>query len=639
MSVESVLQRVAALEQALTNPAALLAAAARSGGTAAPAAILQSTPEAAATSSGPSFADALQSASAGYASTPTAAGPTLASATNPALSAATSATLATPSSGLSSAAAGLAYPSSGVAGVPALSALAPTFTPTAPGGSTGARIVAIAESQLGQAEQPPGSNESPAIAQYRGATAGAIPGAPWCAYFASWAARQAGAPLGAQGEGLGSVAADLVLGAEHRPRDRQRAGRRAPARRSDRLRRRARRHRQRRAPQWRHPDGRGQLRKQGLPERPQPDRSDRLREHELKTSPMPAPPTPPLADRRDGGRRRDDPLRVGVIGAGSMGAHHIRAYSALGGQCALYGIHDRDRERCATLAQQFDTRACDSIEELLAHVQAVSICTPSALHVEHALLALRAGVDVLIEKPVALSVSQAAVLGAALAADPRGPVAQVGHIEHFNPAVREVSKLLRGERMVALELQRLSPFDGRILDADVVQDLMLHDIHVLLTLAGSRELCGVHAVGRRVRSPQLDDYAVATLTFEDGLIGTLVASRITEEKIRRLSATTEQSHITVDYLRRTVERCRSTQLEEDGAGSRTYRQESLLERVFVPLEEPLLAQLRSFLHCVRERTAPEVDLQTAVRCLSVVQAIRDSIAGTRGRLQRQAVAV
>jgi predicted dehydrogenase len=159
-------------------------------------------------------------------------------------------------------------------------------------------------------------------------------------------------------------------------------------------------------------------------------------------------------------------------------------------------------------------------------------------------------------------------------------------------------------------------------------------VHVLLTLAAGRELRDVHAVGRAVRSPLLDDYAVATLSFDDGLIGTLIASRITEEKIRRLSATTEESHVTVDYLRRSVERCRSTRLEPDGGGSRTYRQESLLERVYVPLEEPLVAQLRAFLGCVRERTTPEVDLDMGIRCLSIVQAIRDSIAaGATPRVQ------
>jgi virulence factor len=342
-------------------------------------------------------------------------------------------------------------------------------------------------------------------------------------------------------------------------------------------------------------------------------------------------PSPTPIERRSSGRRHTDPIPVGVIGAGNMGAHHIRTYASLGGLCELRGIYDVDGERRETLAQQFGTRAFASMDELLEQVRAVSICTPSVLHVEHALHALRAGVDVLIEKPVALTVEQAEALRETVAACPREPVVQVGHIEHFNPAVREVAKLLEGEQMVALELQRLSPFDGRIVDADVVQDLMLHDVHVLLTLAGASELCDVQAVGRRVRSAQLDDYAVATLTFADGLIGTLIASRVTEEKIRRLSATTEQSHVTVDYLRRTVERCRSTHLELDGGGSRTYRQESLVERVFVPIEEPLVAQLRSFLSCIRERNAPEVGLDMGIRCLQVVQAIRDCITRSPAR--------
>ncbi len=345
---------------------------------------------------------------------------------------------------------------------------------------------------------------------------------------------------------------------------------------------------------------------------------------------MPPLPKSPAPDRRRGGRRRADPVRVGVIGAGNMGANHIRTYASLGGLCELHGIYDQDPDRAAALAHRYDTRAFAGIEELLREVQAVSICTPSSLHVSHALLALDAGVDMLIEKPVALNVEQAGAIRDALAGHAGRPVVvQVGHIEHFNPAVREVAKLLEGERMVALELQRLSPFDGRIIDTDVVQDLMLHDVHVLLTLAGHRELCDVHAVGRAVRSPVLDDYAVATLTFDDGLIGTLIASRITEEKIRRLSATTEESHVTVDYLRRSVERCRSTRLEPDGGGSRTYRQESLLERVYVPMEEPLVAELRSFLDCVRERTVPEVDLDMGIRCLAIVQSIRDCIAASR----------
>jgi len=163
MSLASVLQRVATIDQALANPVAL------TGGTAAPSGI--------ATAGGGRGGEA--AAPAGQTATPA---PTFASALQ-------QANAATP------------------VGAPAGMVGATTPVGTQAGSGYGARIVAAAESQIGQTEQPPGSNESPAIAEYRSATAGAIPGAPWCAYFASWAARQAGEPIGAHGEGLGAVSA------------------------------------------------------------------------------------------------------------------------------------------------------------------------------------------------------------------------------------------------------------------------------------------------------------------------------------------------------------------------------------------------------------------------------------------------
>ncbi len=249
MSVESVLARVATLEQALANPAALMTLAARTGGTAAPTATSETAPTAGADTGESSFAQALASASGGYDSMPTAttasaasplangAGTTTAAA-DPAgagyptamtgagangaasMTGASAAGFAYPTSVTGANAAGLAYPTSMTgAGSPGLayptsvagSGVAGSIAPVSgmalasPGTGVGARIVAIAESQAGQTEQPPGSNESPAIAHYRTATAGALPGAPWCAYFASWAAREAGTPIGARGEGLGAV--------------------------------------------------------------------------------------------------------------------------------------------------------------------------------------------------------------------------------------------------------------------------------------------------------------------------------------------------------------------------------------------------------------------------------------------------
>ena len=204
MTLEATLERVSAIRQALADPAALVGSGGGvTGGTEAPGT--------SSASGGASFASALEQASGGYEGAAAEGAPAPASSAaatalldgsgTAALSGApglTSAAGLTGTAGLSS-----AYPLQSLEGVAGSSALSPTYA--ADEGSPGSRIVAIAEGQLGQTEQPPGSNESPAIAQYRSATAGAIPGAPWCAYFASWVARQAGEPIGANGQGAGAV--------------------------------------------------------------------------------------------------------------------------------------------------------------------------------------------------------------------------------------------------------------------------------------------------------------------------------------------------------------------------------------------------------------------------------------------------
>ena len=321
-----------------------------------------------------------------------------------------------------------------------------------------------------------------------------------------------------------------------------------------------------------------------------------------------------------GHRREPHPLRVGVIGVGNMGRHHARAYTTLGGLCELHGLYDPDADRVRTLGDRWHARAYDDVDALLADVDAVTIASPSRFHLEHALAALAAGVHVLIEKPLGLTVGEAEEIAAAATAAP-GVVVQVGHIEHFNPAIGELRKLLHDQTVVAIDIHRLSPYDGRITDADVVQDLMLHDIHVVLSVASS-PLVAVHTAGRPVRSAQAVDYAVTNLVFEDGMIATLSASRVTEEKIRRLTVTTTDSHVTMDYMNRTIERCRWARMDDNPHDERSYRQESFVERIYVPQEEPLLAELRSFLECVRDGTRPEVTVQDGVRCLEVVDRIR-----------------
>ena len=331
------------------------------------------------------------------------------------------------------------------------------------------------------------------------------------------------------------------------------------------------------------------------------------------------------------GRRSSD-LRAGVIGAGRMGSHHARVYASLTGRCVLAGVHDPDLERAASLARRWDARAYDDVEELLESVDVVSIASPSRLHVVHARLALERGVDVLVEKPLALTAEDGRELQRIAEAHDWDPVVQVGHIEHFNPAVRELRKLLSGHQVLALAVERLGPADGRIDDTDVIHDLMLHDVHVLLTLVDA-SLSAAHAVGRSIKGDGPTDYAVANLLFEDGVIATLSASRITQDKVRRMSVSTAEAHITVDYLQRTVNVCRLTDLRADG-GAGSYRQESVVERIFVPMEEPLVAQLQSFLSAVRERRAPEVPLAAGVRCLEVVEALGQQVSRGARRTRR-----
>jgi predicted dehydrogenase len=308
-----------------------------------------------------------------------------------------------------------------------------------------------------------------------------------------------------------------------------------------------------------------------------------------------------------------------------MGSHHARVYAALTGACTLAGVYDPDFERAATVAGRWDARAYPTLEDMLRDVDVVTVASPSSLHFHHTALALEHGLDVLVEKPVSLTVENARMLERMAGLRPQPPVVQVGHIEHFNPAIRELRKLLAEHEPIAIDMQRLGPFDGRIADTDVVQDLMLHDIHVLLTVAGS-PLVRVQASGRRVRSDEHTDYAVATFVFESGLIATLSASRVTEEKIRRLTVTASDAHITLDSMNRSLELSRWTSLRGAASGSGGYRQESVLERVFVPIEEPLVAQIQSFLSCVRDRSAPEVPLRTGTACLGVVDAVRECIA-------------
>lgn len=311
-------------------------------------------------------------------------------------------------------------------------------------------------------------------------------------------------------------------------------------------------------------------------------------------------------------------INVGVVGVGSMGASHARVYKTLPHLCTLRGVFDLDPETSRRVADTYNTVAFDRVEDLIRSVDAVSIAVPTGAHYESACAAIAEGKHILLEKPIAENSEQARDLIAR--ARNRGVTLQVGHIERFNPAVQLLPAILSGTHIVGLEFRRLSPYSPRISDADVVSDLMIHDIDLLHSLLQSLPV-RVEAAGCSPLSRVHADYADATLTFAGGVIAHLTASRLTEQKIRSLCITTLDRYIELDFLERRILITRATRANfpDDGA---SYRQENVIEKVYVPNHEPLTLELESFLNCVRTGDSPVVTGEQALTALELVEAIQ-----------------
>lgn len=315
-------------------------------------------------------------------------------------------------------------------------------------------------------------------------------------------------------------------------------------------------------------------------------------------------------------------LRVGVIGVGKMGRLHARAYDHFNHLCNFTGVYDPDPQTAGTVARQYEVTAFSSVTELLANVDAVTVAAPTDHHFELAQLALQHGVHVLVEKPVCRTVDEAKRLHK-LAREHNCTV-QVGHIERFNPAVQELAKIIKEHRVIAIEIRRTGPFDPRVKDLDVIQDMMVHDIDILRYLMGS-EVKEISAHGRRVKSAVFADHAVCTLTLDNGVIVTLTASRVTEQKQRVMNVTCEDAYIEMDYMERRLALTRDTRLHYNGQGQDAHKLENVGERIFVPDQEPLLAQTKHFLDCVRTGCSPLIGVRDGLAALEVVERIQAQV--------------
>lgn len=309
-------------------------------------------------------------------------------------------------------------------------------------------------------------------------------------------------------------------------------------------------------------------------------------------------------------------VNVAVIGVGAFGRNHARVYKQLeqqGEALRLLGVVDRDVARADAVAREFDCRSFGSLEQLLtthSELQGASVTVPTIDHLAAARALIEAGVDVLIEKPLTTSLAEADELIALAAKHTR--IAQVGHLERFNPAVRATVPLIT--QPMFFEVHRLSVFTPRSLDVDVVLDLMIHDLDVVLSFVNS-PVQEVRAVGLPILSGKTD-IANVRLEFASGCVANFTASRVSTERIRKVRFFQPRQYVSIDYGRQDV--VVFTMGAEAGQQSvPSVNPQIGMTKPTVAAEEPLRAELRSFLDSVRSRTRPVVSLEDGRRALAL----------------------
>jgi predicted dehydrogenase len=320
----------------------------------------------------------------------------------------------------------------------------------------------------------------------------------------------------------------------------------------------------------------------------------------------------------------EKPIRVAVVGVGDFGRNHVRVWREIEG-AELVGIIDTNAERAQKVAAEFGTRVLRDLDALTSDgIDAVSLAVPTAEHARIGSRILAAGIDVLVEKPIAASLDEADALITA-AKRSRG-ILQVGHVERFNPAVVAVGKIV--SRPMFFEVHRLGIFSPRSLDIDVVYDVMIHDLDILLSLVNA-PVVDLKAVGIPVISDKVD-IAHARVEFETGTVANLTASRVSTERVRKMRFFQEHEYVSLDFTRQDVLRVRVEASNAKAASAMNPEENNAqpkigFEKVPTTPEEPLRAELRSFLESVRTRTQPIVDGAAGRRALELADRVMSGI--------------
>ena len=301
-------------------------------------------------------------------------------------------------------------------------------------------------------------------------------------------------------------------------------------------------------------------------------------------------------------------VRIGVVGAGVMGRHHVRNLAAI--PCAeLVGVYDARPQVAEAIAGEHGTRAFSRIDELADGIDAAVVAAPTVHHAEIGCALLARGVHVLVEKPIAPSLADADRLIEARETAPRRPVLAVGHVEFYNPVVQALLGVGVPPRFI--EVQRLGVFSPRSLDVDVVLDLMIHDLQILHALDPT-PVAEVRATGIQVLSPRVD-IANARVELASGCVANLTASRVSAERTRKLRAFLPSRYYSLDYAAQEVHGYRL----EEADGQRSILKDDLP----VQKAEPLRRELEAFLAACRGEAAPLVDAAAGRQALETALAV------------------
>jgi len=299
-------------------------------------------------------------------------------------------------------------------------------------------------------------------------------------------------------------------------------------------------------------------------------------------------------------------LRAGVAGAGSMGRNHARVYGLID-EVDLAAVYDADFARAKEIAEEFGTVAVDSLEEFAEACDLASVAVPTVAHLEVGGKLMKKGVHVLMEKPIAPNVAEAQSLVEIASEHDR--ILQVGHIERFNPVMRELEKKLNHPTFI--EAHRLSPFPNRSMDIGVVLDLMIHDLEIILHLVNS-PVANIDSVGVPVLTTS-EDIANARIRFENGCVANVTASRISPERMRKIRVFQDDGYLSLDYQEQTGE-----MYWKDGM-------QIMKKEVEVEKDEPLKLELAAFVESVRDGKTPAVTGQQGAKALEVALEITKMI--------------